>query len=120
MSRNSITLAMFPCMGGEQVIMAAGESADPWNDLPAVTSFVYLIPLSIYPIAVFSAGANVNYANPHLARPWGEVNIPLSPFSIAAAYSKLHPLYYVLNFCFMVCAYTTAYAQRFSASLSTS
>lgn len=105
---NSVTIAIFACMGGDQVIMTAGEAADPWNDLPAVTSFVYLIPLSLYPIATFTAGANVNYGAPDLSHPWGRTNTSLSPFIIAVRTTSLHGLYYALNFFFMICAYTAA------------
>src|ERR1700722_6487217 len=38
----AVTLAMFSCMGGDIIIMTAGEAQEPWTDLPAVTSFVYL------------------------------------------------------------------------------
>lgn len=105
---NSVTIAIFACMGGDLVIMTAGEAADPWNDLPAVTSFVYLIPLFLYPIATFTAGANVNYGDPYLSHPWGKTSESLSPFIIAVRTTSLHGLYYALNFFFMICAYTAA------------
>jgi len=104
----AVTLAMFSCMGGDIIIMTAGEAQEPWTDLPAVTSFVYLIPLSLYPFVLLSAGANVNYADPNLAKVWGPVSVSQSPFVTAVQYSSLHGLPYALNFFFVISAYTAA------------
>jgi amino acid transporter len=95
---------MFSCTGGEVVVMAAGE------DIPTVMSFVYLVPLSLYPITVLSAGANVNYANPSLPLIWANVKgrDSLSPFVIAVQETSLHGLPKVLNLFFIISAYTTA------------
>jgi amino acid transporter len=95
-------------MGGDLVIMAAGEAKNPWEDVPAVTSFVYLIPLSLYPFVLFAAGANVNYSDPGLPHPWGRATISQSPFVIAVQSSSLHGLSYLLNVLFLISAYTAA------------
>lgn len=104
----AVTLAMFSCMGGEIIIMTAGEAQEPWTDIPAVTSFVYAIPLSLYPLVLLSAGANVNYADPNLAKVWGPANVYQSPFVTAVQHSSLHGLPYALNFFFVISAYTAA------------
>src|SRR5436190_4921698 len=81
----AVTLAMFSCNGGEIVAMTAGEAKDPWKDVPLAMSFVYIVPLSLYPLTLLSAGANVNYADPNLPRLWAmkKFSMSLSPFMIA-------------------------------------
>jgi len=64
----AVTLAMFSVKGGEIVAMTAGEAKDPWRDVPLAMSFVYIVPLSLYPLTLLAAGANVNYADPGLPR----------------------------------------------------
>jgi amino acid transporter len=101
---------MFSCTGGEMVAMAAGEAKNPWQDIPIVMSFVYLVPLSLYPITMLSAGANVNYANPNLPLIWAKVKgrESLSPFVIAVQETSLHGLPKALNLFFIISAYTAA------------
>ncbi|KAF2269983.1 hypothetical protein CC78DRAFT_564091 [Lojkania enalia] len=106
----AVTLAMFSCMGGELIAMTAGEAKDPWRDVPLAQSFVYLVPLSIYPFALVAAGSNVNYADPQLSKPFSAGKGPFSqsPFVIAAQNSSLHALPRVLNPLFVISAYTAA------------
>lgn len=110
--RNAVTLAMFACMGGEQVVMTAGEAKHPWKDLPAVMSFVYLIPLALYPLATLAVGANVNFAHPDLAHPYVKSAnaTPLSPFMIAVKGASHNGLFKALNAFFLISAYTAGYA----------
>ncbi|RAR11739.1 aat family amino acid transporter [Stemphylium lycopersici] len=115
----SITLAMFSCFGTDLVAMTAGEAKDPWRDVPVTMSFVYLVPLTIYPFAMLAAGSNVNYANPNLSKIWAKSKgATRSPFVIAAEESSLHALPRVLNALFIVSAYTTANTDLYAASRS--
>jgi len=114
----SITMAIFACMGGEQVIMTAGEAKHPWLDLPVVTSFAYLVPIILYPFAILAVGANVNYFDPNLAHPWARASPSQSPFVVAVQTTSFHGLPQVLNFFFIVSAYTAGYVT--SSTLSTS
>ncbi|PSN74606.1 hypothetical protein BS50DRAFT_19661 [Corynespora cassiicola Philippines] len=116
----TVTLAMFSCFGGELVAMTAGEAKEPWKDIPIVMSFVYLVPLAMYPFVLMSAGANVNYADPNLPKIWGRSNRfgSNSPFVIAIMGSSLHGLPKVLNVFFIISAYTTANTTLYAASRS--
>ena len=92
-----------------QVIMTAGEAKDPWNDLPAVTQFIYCIPLIVYPILALLVGFTVNYADPQLFRMWAEDNLSgsHSPFIIALQSSgQFKSLTTTLNAFFLLSAYT--------------
>lgn len=110
---------MFSCLGTDLVAMTAGEAKHPWKDIPITMSFVYLVPLSMYPFAMFAAGANVNYANPNLSKIWTRGNIAArSPFVLAAEESSLQALPKVLNGLFIVSAYTTANNDLYGASRS--
>jgi amino acid transporter len=89
--------------------MTAGEAKHPWKDVPLTMSFVYLVPLSLYPFVMLAGGANVNYADPNLSKIWTRGGtITKSPFVIAAEGSSIHALPTVLNVFFIVSAYTTA------------
>jgi yeast amino acid transporter len=90
------------------VAVTAGEAKKPWKDVPAVMSFVYLLPLALYPFLLLSAGANVNYADQELAKVWSRGNdgLALSPFVIAAKWSSLQGLPQALNAFFVISAYT--------------
>ncbi|CAO2651531.1 Nn.00g041010.m01.CDS01 [Neocucurbitaria sp. VM-36] len=115
----SITLAMFSCLGADLVAMTAGEAKNPWKDVPVTMSFVYLVPLGLYPFAMLAAGANVNYADPSLSKIWARGGgATKSPFVIAAEESSLHALPKVLNAFFIVSAYTTANTDLYAASRS--
>ncbi|KAF1935599.1 hypothetical protein EJ02DRAFT_484259 [Clathrospora elynae] len=114
----SITLAMFS-FGTDLVAMTAGEAKDPWRDVPATMTFVYIVPIVMYPFAMFAAGANVNYADPKLSQGWTKGNgPPRSPFVIAAEASSLTALPKALNALFILSAYTTANTDLYAASRS--
>lgn len=90
--------------------MTAGEAKRPWKDVPAVMSFVYVVPLSIYPLIMLSAGANVNFADPHLPHLWarGGETMSRSPFVIAVQEASFKGLPKALNLFFIISAYTAA------------
>lgn len=106
----SVTLAMFSCFGGETIAMTAGEAKDAFRDVPVVMSFVYIVPLSLYPLALISAGANVNYADPSLPVVWTNGGGPekLSPFVLAAKTSAIIGVSKALYLFFIISAYTAA------------
>ncbi|KAH8589041.1 hypothetical protein B0O99DRAFT_664761 [Bisporella sp. PMI_857] len=94
-----VTLVIFSCKGGEI------------RDVPLAMSFVYIVPLSLYPLIPLSTGSNVNYADPHLPRLWakGKGGIALSP-------SALQGLPKALNLLFIISAYTAANTALYAAS----
>lgn len=106
----SVTLAMFSCFGGETIAMTAGEAKDAFRDVPVVMSFVYIVPLSLYPLALISAGANVNYADPNLPITWAQGNLSrgLSPFVVAVQTSAIVGVAKALHLFFIISAYTAA------------
>lgn len=100
---------MFSVMGGEMIAMAAGEAKDPWRDVPIVMSFVYLVPLSLYPLAMLAGGSNVNYADPNLPKLWrSSTTLSKSPFVIAVESVAINGLPKALNLFFIISAYTAA------------
>ncbi|KAF2187484.1 hypothetical protein K469DRAFT_772116 [Zopfia rhizophila CBS 207.26] len=114
----SVTLAMFAYTRREIVIMTAGEAQEPFKDVPTVTSFVYLVPLILYPFVVFSAGANVNYMDPNLPLIWARNSGSKSPFVIAVESSSLHGLHAALTLFFIISAYTAANTALYTSSRS--
>jgi amino acid transporter len=99
--------------------MTVGEAKNPWKDVPITMSFVYIVPLSIYPFAMLAAGANVNYADPQLPKIWARGGYATkSAFVIAAEESSLHALPKVLNGLFIISAYSTANTDLYAASRS--
>jgi len=98
------------------VSITAGEAYRPFKDVPVAMSFVYIVPLSIYPFAMIAAGASVNYADPHLPKQWSRGNGPMaqSPFVIAVQNSSLHGLPRALNAFFVMSAYTAASVPPYS------
>ncbi|KAF2657272.1 hypothetical protein K491DRAFT_677429 [Lophiostoma macrostomum CBS 122681] len=114
----ALAFCMFSCMGGEMVAMTAGEAKAPYKDIPIVMSFVYVVPLSLYPLMMLSAGTNVNYADPDLPKLWsaGVGSIPKSPFVIAIEHSSLHGLPVALNLFFVISGYTAANTALYVAS----
>ena len=91
--------------------MAEGEARNPWKDVPVVMSFVYLVPLTLYPFILMSGAANINYADPNLPKIWaaGSQTMSLSPFVVALQSSSLHAVSKALNLFFIISAYTAAY-----------
>jgi len=109
--RTTITLALFSCMGGDIVIVTAGEAKRPRTDLPPVTRFMYLVPIAFYILASFLVGLNINFMDPDLYHPFAKpaadaLNISHSPFIIAITHTSIKALPKVLNACFLVSAYT--------------
>ncbi|MCJ1379437.1 Cationic amino acid transporter 2 [Xylographa soralifera] len=115
-----ITLAMFACMGGDYVVVTAGEAEFPRRDLPIAARFMYLVPIGCYIFASFLAGFNINYMDPHLFHPWASINSPTSysPFIIALQYTTIKVLPTFLNGCFLFSAYTTGNTCLYIASRS--
>ncbi|KAL5438880.1 hypothetical protein PMIN05_005597 [Paraphaeosphaeria minitans] len=115
----SVTLAMFSCFGGETIAMTAGEAKDAFRDVPVVMSFVYIVPLSLYPLVLISAGANVNYADPDLPVMWTQGSGGgLSPFVVAVQTSAIVGVAKALHFFFIISAYTAANTELYVASRS--
>ncbi|KAK7181055.1 hypothetical protein DPSP01_003596 [Paraphaeosphaeria sporulosa] len=116
----SVTLAMFSCFGGETIAMTAGEAKDAFRDVPVVMSFVYIIPLSLYPLVLISAGANVNYADSDLPVMWAQGNGSggLSPFVVAVQTSAIAGVAKALHLFFIISAYTAANTELYVASRS--
>ncbi|KAJ4355768.1 uncharacterized protein N0V89_003788 [Didymosphaeria variabile] len=106
----SVTLAMFSCFGGEAIAMTAGEAKEAFRDVPVVMSFVYIVPLSLYPLTLMSAAANVNYADPSLPVTWtpGSGSGGLSPFVVAVQASAIAGVFKALHLFFIISAYTAA------------
>ncbi|KAF2634637.1 hypothetical protein P280DRAFT_413354 [Massarina eburnea CBS 473.64] len=116
----AVTFTMFSCLGGEMTAMTAGESKEPWKDVPVVMSFVYLLPLTLYPFVLMSAAANVNYADPGLSHIWGAGSdiMTISPFVIAIQTSSLRSLSKMLHMFFIISAYTAANTALYVSSRS--
>jgi yeast amino acid transporter len=109
-TRVCITLAVFACMGGDLVIVAAGEAESPRRDLAPCTRFMYLLPISCYILGSFLVGFNINYMDPKLFHPFAEWNYTTShsPFVIAVSYTSIRVLPAILKACFLFSAYTAA------------
>ncbi|KAG9230141.1 amino acid permease/ SLC12A domain-containing protein [Amylocarpus encephaloides] len=117
----STVLAMFSCMGGDLVIVAAGEARYPRQDLPKVAQFMYLVPLGFYVLATILLGMNINFLDPrlyHLFESNAEAGpkLPHSPFIIVAARSSIKVLPNFLNACFLMSAYTAGNTGLFVSS----
>lgn len=104
----SVTFAMFSCYGGEIIAMTAGEAKQPFKDVPVVMSFVYIVPLSLLPLTLMSAAANVNYADPSLALMWSPRDGTFSPFVVAVHTSAISGVAKALHLFFIISAYTAA------------
>ena len=97
-------------MGGDIVIVTAGEAEFPRQDLPSVTRFMYLAPIGFYVLASFLAGLNINYSEIDLFHPWADHNsaVSHSPFILVLKHTTIRVLPSVLNGCFLFAAYTAA------------
>ena len=103
-------------MGGDIVIVTAGEAKTPRKDLPPATRFMYLVPIAFNILGSFVLGFNINYADPSLARPWvkpvldGCAKPASSPFVAIMKRTSIAPdvLPVVLNALFLFSAYTAA------------
>ncbi|KAF2193405.1 hypothetical protein K469DRAFT_651793 [Zopfia rhizophila CBS 207.26] len=112
------TWAMFACLGGEMVIVTAGEAKRPRRDLAPATRFMYLLPIFFYILTAFVMGFNINYANEDLFRAFSADNklTPHSPFYIIIRATSISVLPTVLNACFLVSAYTAGNTSLYTAS----
>jgi amino acid transporter len=98
-------------MGGDYVIVTAGEAKFPRKDLPPVARFMYLAPIGLYIVASFLVGLNINFMDPDLYHPWSKPapnapQISHSPFIIAITHTSIKVLPKFLNACFLLSAYT--------------
>lgn len=99
-------------MGGDIVIVTAGEAKNPRRDLPPVTRFMYLVPIGFYILAAFLVGLNINFMDPDLCHPWAKPapdgpHISCSPFIIAVSHASIKFLPKFINGCILISAYTT-------------
>ena len=103
---------MFTLMGGDIVIVAAGEAKSPRKDLPQAVRFMYLAPICCYLLASFLVGFNINYTEPDLFHTWADSqhnpNVSHSPFVIVLRYTSIKVLPNFINGCFVFSAYTAA------------
>jgi len=97
-------------MGGDLVIVSAGEAKRPRADLPNAARFMYLLPIVLYFLASLLMGFNINYMDESLYRPWSVHNQQgsFSPFIIIAKTTTLRGLPNFLNTCFILSAYTAS------------
>ncbi|KAF2803245.1 uncharacterized protein BDZ99DRAFT_453470 [Mytilinidion resinicola] len=106
----SVTVGMFACMGGDIVVVTAGEARRPRKDLPTATRFMYWVPLGLYFITSLLVGFNINYTDRDLFRMYSleNTNTSHSPFIIVVKSTAIKALPDVLNACFLVSGYTAA------------
>lgn len=112
------TMAMFQFMGGEIVLVTAGEAKRPMRDLPIAARYMYLLPISFYLVAILLVGLNVNYLDPRIyhshvsyyngARLEGIQTAARSPFVIAVENAGIRALPGFLDACFIFSALTAA------------
>lgn len=102
--------AMFYCMGGDIIIVTAGEAKNPHRDLPAAARFMYMAPIGFYVLLSFVLGFNINYFNKDLFHIWANdnENISHSPFIIVMKHTSVKVLPNFLNACFLFSAYSAA------------
>lgn len=116
--RTCATLAMFQFMGGEMVLVTAGEARHPRQDLPTAARYMYLLPVGFYLIGIILVGVNVNYLDPRIYHPYvqyfldkrlkGLVTAERSPFVVAIENAGIHGLSGFLDACFLFSAITAA------------
>ena len=113
---------MFQFMGGEIVLVTAGEAKTPRRDLPTAARYMYLLPVGAYLIAIILVGLNINYLDPRIyhshisphisrfiaQRLDGIQTASRSPFVIAIQNAKIQVLPGFLDACFIFSALTAA------------
>ena len=101
-------MAVFSCMGGDMVIVAAGEAKFPRRDVAAAVRYMYLVPLCSYILLSIVVGFNINYTDPDLFRPESLYNTDVShsPFIITLKTTRFRGLPTVINVCFLISAYS--------------
>ncbi|CAF9921060.1 MAG: Cationic amino acid transporter 2 [Heterodermia speciosa] len=122
------TLAMFQFMGGEIVLVTAGEAKRPRRDLPTAARYMYLLPVGFYLVAILLVGLNVNYLDPriyHSHISWypeseprldGIATVLRSPFVIAIKNAGIKFLPGFLDACFIISAMTAANSALYVSS----
>ena len=105
-------------MGGEIVLVTAGEAKRPRRDLPTAARYMYLLPVGFYLVAILLVGLNVDYLDPriyHSHISWyletrldGIQTAHRSPFVIAIENAKINALPDFLDACFIFSALTAA------------
>jgi amino acid transporter len=97
-------------MGGDIVIVAAGEAESPRRDLPPAARYMYMAPICLYILGTFLVGFNVDYLDPNLYHTWAASNGlgSHSPFILAVQKTTIKVLPGFLNGCFLFSAYTAA------------
>ena len=106
-------------MGGEMVLVTAGEAKSPRRDIPVAARYMYWLPVTFYLIAVLLVGLCVDYLDPLLPRqhkqpqsskPWlnGITTADASSFVIAIVHAGVRTLPGFLNAAFLFSAVTAA------------
>ncbi|KAL8767349.1 MAG: hypothetical protein Q9209_006112 [Squamulea sp. 1 TL-2023] len=111
-------MAMFQFMGGEIVLVTAGEAKRPMRNLPIAARYMYLLPVSFYLIAILFVGLNINYLDPRVyhshvsyyvnSRLEGIQTAARSPFVIAIENAGIQSLPGFLDACYIFSALTAA------------
>lgn len=111
-------MAMFQFMGGEIVLVTAGEAKRPMRNLPIAARYMYLLPISFYLVAILFVGLNINYLDPRLyhshisyylhSRLKGIQTAARSPFVIAVENAGISTLPGFLDACYIFSALTAA------------
>ena len=105
-------------MGGEIVLVTAGEAKAPRRDLPTAARYMYLLPVILYLIAIVLVGLNIDYLDPriyHTHISWfteerldGIQTARRSPFVIPIQNARIQVLPGFLDACFIFSALTAA------------
>ena len=117
--RSCLTIAMFQFMGGEMVLVTAAESESPRRNLPTAARYMYLLPVSLYLVAIVLLGVCVNYLDPRLVHPHvdyypagsrlrGITTATRSPFVVVIQTAGVSGLPGFLNAAFIFSACTAA------------
>ena len=114
-----LNIAMFQFMGGEMVLVTAGEAESPRRDLPTAARYMYTLPVSLYLVGILLVGISVNYLDPRLIHPHVDYYLPVarldgiitasrSPFVIVIQDAGIRFLPGFLNAGFLFSAITAA------------
>ncbi|KAG8527197.1 uncharacterized protein KY384_008627 [Bacidia gigantensis] len=117
--RTCIVLAMFQFMGGEMVIVTAGEARAPRKDIPTAARYLYLLPVSFYLVGIFLVGLCVDYRDPRLPHQHETTSLQpadQSAFIVAIHNAGLRVLPGFLNACFLFSALTAANSALYASS----
>ncbi|KAI4218845.1 MAG: hypothetical protein L6R36_008721, partial [Xanthoria steineri] len=120
------TMAMFQFMGGEIVLVTAGEAKRPMRNLPIAARYMYLLPISFYLVAILFVGLNINYLDPRIyhshisyhlqPRLEGIQTAGRSPFVIAIENAGISTLPGFLDACYIFSALTAANSALYVSS----